>query len=49
MWHEGSVSKKIFLVLILLALMTGAFALRGPWGGPHRPKGRVKAKGKLLK
>ena len=49
MWHEGSVSKKIILVLILLVLMTGAFALRAAWERTPQPKRKVKAQAKLFK
>jgi hypothetical protein len=30
-WYGSSVSKAIFLVLVLLALMVGALALRVAW------------------
>ena len=31
MWYGGSVSKVVFLALVLLVLTTGAFALRVAW------------------
>ena len=31
MWYGSSVSKKIFLVLVLLVLLTGALTLRVAW------------------
>ena len=31
MWYERSVTKAIFLALVLLVLLTGAFALRLAW------------------
>jgi hypothetical protein len=30
-WYERSVTKAIFLALVLLVLLTGAFALRLAW------------------
>jgi hypothetical protein len=30
-WYESSASKRIFLVLVLLALLTGALTLRVAW------------------
>ena len=31
MWYESSVPKAIFVALVLLVLLTGAFALRLAW------------------
>jgi hypothetical protein len=60
MWYGSSVSKAIFIALVLLVLTTGAFALRVAWdntpkaeaqGGaqpPGRPPGQPPQGGQLM-
>ena len=41
---RGSPSKKIFLVLVLLALLTGALTLRAAGQKTPKPKRKIKAR-----
>jgi hypothetical protein len=43
-WYGGSASKKIFLVLVLLALLTGTLTLRAAGQKTPKPKRKIKAR-----